>query len=81
MVQTAKKLVTEERILLSLRVKSGEVLTPATAEMVKQLYIYMYVCSIKSAGSCQGYKIMFLLIQKKGILLTIEKVDTMLCRF
>jgi hypothetical protein len=38
--QIAKKLVTEKRILLSLRVKSSEVLTPATVEMVKQFYIY-----------------------------------------
>jgi hypothetical protein len=39
MIQTAIKLVTEKLILSSLHVKTGKVLSPATAETVKQFKV------------------------------------------
>jgi hypothetical protein len=53
MAWTSKKLVAEKGILSSPNAKP--VLPPATAEMGKTI-----LCLIKSAGSCQGQKIMFL---------------------
>jgi hypothetical protein len=56
MVLTSMKLVAEKGILWSSNAEPGKVLPPATAEII--------LCLMKSAGSCQGLKIMFLLSQK-----------------
>jgi hypothetical protein len=47
--------------MLNPNAKSGNVLPPATDEMVKQFYIHDEVCK---TVPCQGKKIMFLLTQK-----------------
>jgi hypothetical protein len=68
--------VTEKRILLSPRVKPGEVLTPATAEMVKQFYVCDEISRIMPgmedyvSVNSEGKKSCF----------TIEKLETRLCR-
>lgn len=77
MVQTAKKLVTEKRILFSLRVKSSKMLTPATAEMVKQFYAYDEISRIMPG--MRDY--ISVNSEEKESCFTIEKVETMLCRF
>jgi hypothetical protein len=77
MVQTAKKLMAKKRILLSLRVKSGEVLTPATAEMVKQFYICDEISRV--IPGMKDY--VSLNSEQKESCFTIENAETMLCRF
>jgi hypothetical protein len=56
---TAKQLVAVKGIVSKPNVKPEKVLPPTAPTMVRQ-----FLCLMKSAGLCQGPKIMFLLTQK-----------------
>jgi len=56
MGQTAKKLVATIGVLSTPNVKQGNVLLPATSEMVKQFYVFREI-----ATSCQGQELMVIL--------------------